>query len=65
MSINSALEVDLTGQVGAEELNGIPVSAIGGQPDLVRAAHRSNGGHAIIALLVQPRVGNLVELFPN
>ena len=36
VSINSALEVDLTGQVGAEELNGIPVSAIGGQPDLVR-----------------------------
>jgi acyl-CoA hydrolase len=50
VSINSALEVDLTGQVGAEELNGIPVSAIGGQPDLVRAAHRSDGGHAIIAL---------------
>ena len=50
VSINSALEVDLTGQVGAVELNGIPVSAIGGQPDLVRAAHRSDGGHAIIAL---------------
>ena len=50
VSINSALEVDLTGQVGAEELNGVPVSAIGGQPDLVRAAHRSDGGHAIIAL---------------
>ena len=49
VSINSTLEVDLTGQVGAEELNGISVSAIGGQPDLVRAAHRSDGGHAIIA----------------
>lgn len=50
ISVNSALEVDLTGQVGAEEINGIAKSAIGGQPDLVRAAHRSAGGHAIIAL---------------
>ncbi len=50
VSINSALEVDLTGQVGAEELDGAVISAVGGQPDLVRAAHRSPGGHAIIAL---------------
>ena len=57
VSINSALEVDLTGQVGSEELNGIPVSAIGGQPDLVRAAHRSDGGHAVIALPSSAREG--------
>ena len=57
VSINSALEVDLTGQVGSEELNGIAVSAIGGQPDLVRAAHRSDGGHAVIALPSSAREG--------
>ena len=50
ISVNSALEVDLTGQIGAEEINGVAKSAIGGQPDLVRAAHRSIDGHAIIAL---------------
>lgn len=62
VSINSALEVDLTGQVGAEELNGIPVSAIGGQPDLVRAAHRSDGGHAIIALPSSAKGGKISRI---
>ena len=57
VSVNSALEVDLTGQVGAEESGGVQVSAIGGQPDLVRAAHRSPGGHAIIALPSTARAG--------
>ena len=65
MSINSALEVDLTGQVGAEELNGTPVSAIGGQPDLVRAAHRSDGGHAIIALPSSAKNGKFSRIVPK
>ncbi len=50
VSINSALEVDLSGQVGAEESGGRIVSAIGGQADLVRAGHRSPNGHSVIAL---------------
>ena len=50
VSVNSALEIDLSGQVGAEETGGRLVSAIGGQPDLVRAGHRSPGGHSVIAL---------------
>lgn len=50
VSINSAIEVDLTGQVNAEVAAGAYVGANGGQPDFVRAGHRSPGGHSIIAL---------------
>jgi len=62
VSINSALEVDLTGQVGAECIFGKTISAIGGQPDLVRAAHRSVGGHAIIALPSVARGGEISRI---
>src|SRR5207302_4505061 len=38
VSVNSAVEVDLTGQVNAETVDGVQVGAIGGQVDFVRAA---------------------------
>ena len=50
MAINSALEVDLYGQANAEFLGTRYVGAIGGQSDYFRAARRSPGGLAIIAL---------------
>jgi GNAT superfamily N-acetyltransferase/acyl CoA:acetate/3-ketoacid CoA transferase beta subunit len=50
VSINSALEVDLTGQVCADSLGTYFYSGIGGQVDFVRGASRSEGGKAIIAL---------------
>jgi acyl-CoA hydrolase len=50
VSINSALEVDLTGQVTAESLGGRQVAGIGGQFDFVLAASRSAGGVSVIAL---------------
>ena len=50
VSINSALEVDLTGQVNAEALGSDYVGAVGGQVDYVRAATASPGGVSIIAL---------------
>jgi 4-hydroxybutyrate CoA-transferase len=50
ISINSALEVDLTGQVTAESLGPRQVAGIGGQFDFVLAASRSTGGASIIAL---------------
>ena len=50
VSINSALEVDLTGQVCADSLGTMFYSGIGGQVDFVRGASRSKGGKAIIAL---------------
>jgi len=50
VSINSALEVDLTGQVCADSLGAYFYSGIGGQVDFVRGAARSQGGKPIIAL---------------
>ena len=50
VSINSALEVDLTGQVNAETLGARQVAGIGGQFDFVLGASRSRGGASIIAL---------------
>ncbi|WP_174184154.1 acetyl-CoA hydrolase/transferase family protein [Nocardia barduliensis] len=50
VTINSALEVDLTGQVNAEQSGAAYLGGTGGQVDFVRAGARSPGGHAIIAL---------------
>lgn len=50
VAVNSALQVDLTGQINAEELTGGYVAGIGGQPDFLRAAQRSPGGAAIVML---------------
>jgi len=49
VSINSAIEVDLTGQVNAEVAGNSYIGATGGQVDYVRAGHRSPGGRSIIA----------------
>lgn len=50
VAINSALSVDLLGQVAADTLPGIQFSGVGGQVDFVRGATDSKGGRAIIAL---------------
>src|SRR5690606_20914172 len=50
VSLNSAIEVDLTGQVNAEGARGQYLGAVGGQVDYVRAANVSPGGRSIIAL---------------
>ncbi len=50
MAINSAIEIDLTGQVCADSLGERIYSGIGGQMDFVRGAVRSPGGKAFIAL---------------
>jgi acyl-CoA hydrolase/GNAT superfamily N-acetyltransferase len=50
VSINSAIEVDLTGQVCSDSLGTLFYSGIGGQVDFVRGAARSRGGKPIIAL---------------
>jgi len=49
VAINSALEVDLQGQVCSEMIGSKQFSAVGGQVDFVRAASASPGGKAIIA----------------
>ena len=50
VSVNSALEVDLLGQVNAESVDGRQVTGIGGQFDFVLGASRASGGRSIIAL---------------
>jgi acetyl-CoA hydrolase len=50
VALNSAIEVDLTGQVNAEVANGVYVGAVGGAVDFLRGAHHSRGGMPIVAL---------------
>ena len=50
VAVNSALEVDLTGQVNAETLGPRQVAGVGGQFDFVLGASRSRGGASIIAM---------------
>jgi acetyl-CoA hydrolase len=50
VAVNSALQVDLTGQINAEEITDGFVGAIGGQAEYLRAAQRSRGGRSIVAL---------------
>jgi acyl-CoA hydrolase len=49
-TINSALEVDLTGQVNAEAIGGRYVGAVGGATDFVRGANLSKGGLPLIVI---------------
>jgi acyl-CoA hydrolase len=50
VAVNSALEVDLTGQVNAEVTDGRYIGAVGGQVDFMHAATRAPDGCSIIAL---------------
>lgn len=50
VAINSAIEVDITGQVCADSIGGKMYSGVGGQMDFIRGASLSKGGKAIIAL---------------
>jgi len=50
VAINSAVEVDLTGQVNGEVAAGSYVGAVGGALDFIRAANQSSGGVSIVAL---------------
>tara|TARA_R110002049_G_scaffold274391_4_gene452327 strand:- start:274 stop:1539 length:1266 start_codon:yes stop_codon:yes gene_type:complete len=50
VAINSAIEVDVTGQVCADSIGSKMYSGVGGQMDYIRGASLSDGGKAIIAL---------------
>ncbi len=50
VGINSAIEVDLRGQINAESIGTQQISGVGGQLDFVRAAEHSPGGMAITAM---------------
>jgi acyl-CoA hydrolase len=65
VAINSALEIDLGGQVTAESLGTRQVAGIGGQFDFVLGASRSAGGAAIIALPSTGRDGAVSRIVPR
>jgi acyl-CoA hydrolase len=64
-AINSALEVDLTGQVNAESLGSRQVAGIGGQFDFALGASRSRGGVSVIALPSTGREGTVSRIVPR
>ncbi|MCT4629491.1 acetyl-CoA hydrolase/transferase C-terminal domain-containing protein [Winogradskyella sp.] len=57
VAINSAIEVDATGQVCADSIGSKMYSGVGGQMDFIRGASLSDGGKAIIALPSVTRKG--------
>ena len=57
VAINSAIQVDLMGQVVADTMGAVQYTGIGGQVDFMRGAARSKGGKAIIALPATAKKG--------
>jgi len=64
VAINSALQVDLTGQVCADSLGTKPYSGFGGQIDFIRGAARSRGGVPIIAVQATAQRGSVSRIVP-
>ncbi len=64
IAINSAIEVDLTGQVCADSIGPKLYSGVGGQVDFVRGATRSKGGKPIIALPSTAKGGAVSRITP-
>lgn len=64
VAINSALQVDLTGQVCADSIGTRIYSGIGGQMDFIRGAARSVGGKPIIALPSTASGGKISRIAP-
>jgi len=65
VAINSALEVDLTGQVCADSIGTKFYSGIGGQVDFIRGASMCPGGKPIIALRSTAKDGTLSRIVPT
>ena len=65
VSINSAIEIDLTGQVVADSIGYQFYSGIGGQVDFVRGASLSKGGKSIIALPSTTKNGTISRIVPH
>jgi len=65
VAINTALEIDLTGQVCADSLGSKCFSGVGGQVDFNRGAAKAPGGKAIIALPATARGGKVSRIVPR
>jgi acetyl-CoA hydrolase len=64
VAINSAIEIDLTGQVCADSIGPKLYSGVGGQLDFIYGASRSKGGVPIIALPSTAKKGELSRIVP-
>ncbi|MDZ7260753.1 MAG: 4-hydroxybutyrate CoA-transferase [candidate division KSB1 bacterium] len=65
VAVNSAIEVDLTGQVCSDSIGYAIYSGFGGQVDFIRGAARSKGGKPIIALPATAKGGTLSRIVPH
>ncbi|MCB2228763.1 MAG: 4-hydroxybutyrate--acetyl-CoA CoA transferase [Desulfarculaceae bacterium] len=65
VSINSLIQVDLTGQCNAEYLAGHQISGTGGQLDFVRGAYDSEGGRSILAFRSTAKGGTVSRVVPR
>lgn len=65
VSLNSAIEIDLYGQVNAEVIAGQQISGTGGSVDFMRAARSSKGGRSIIAMSATARAGTESRVVPK
>ncbi len=65
VAINSAIEVDLTGQVNAEVASGEYIGGTGGQGDFVRGAQMASAGRSIIALPATARDDTISRIVPH
>jgi len=64
LAINSAVEVDLTGQVCSDSIGTYIYSGFGGQVDFIRGAARSKGGKPVIAVSATAKGGTLSRIVP-
>jgi itaconate CoA-transferase len=65
VSVNSIIEVDLTGQCNAETIDGEQFSGTGGQLDFVRGAFGSKGGKSILAFYSTAKKGTISRVVPK
>jgi len=65
VAINSAIEIDLTGQVCSDSMGTTLYSGIGGQVDFIRGAARSKGGLPVIALPSTAKGGAISRIVPR
>lgn len=65
VAINSAIQVDLTGQVAAETIGSLEYSGVGGQVDFIRGAARSRGGKSVIAMQSTAKNGRVSKIVPR
>ncbi|MCB1054132.1 MAG: 4-hydroxybutyrate CoA-transferase, partial [Acidobacteria bacterium] len=64
VAVNSALEIDLTGQVCSDSIGSYIYSGFGGQVDFIRGAARSRGGKPVIALPSTAKKGTMSRIAP-